>query len=275
MGIMEEQARTIFDRLKITKNKRDVEKVDFNVSSFKVKALQVDGVHVDSLEIDASNDAVDVALGSIGSLESRNKHDTILKMSPKIGVEIISRKTKKRICSYSMHEIGYCNVDKRYPEIFVFMGAKVKSDVRCRIFLCDDQAKSRAICLTMAKCFETTFTKWQKQKENDDLNPINGMGHRTGRRKTVATPHEIEDLTTELRGRSRSVRSSSFDATYDGDFFGVCDIEMDRTFEKIMEKSAHQGKYSLLGRRGSTDWAAIEEDEEVIQRMQGGEIIYE
>lgn len=251
---MEGQTKTIIDRLSFTKSrKRSGEDMDYDASTFKVKALRLDGVPVESLELDASNEAVDAALGSIGSLLSKNKHDTILKISPKTGVEIISKKSKKSICNYRIHEVGYCNVDKRYPEIFVFMGAKVKSDVRCRVFLCDDQAKARAICLTMAKCFQTTFTNWQKQKELDGM----CTGNSSNRRQTVGVPRRgVEDYKAEMRAR-RNQRSSSVDG-YDDNIFGQ-DIEMDKTFEKIMEKSTHRGKYSLLGSTGSDNWESFDE----------------
>ena len=50
--------------------------------------------------------------------------------------------------------------------------------------------------------------------------------------------------------------------------------EKDRAFATFLSKSVEREKPSLL-RRGSTDWDAIEKDEEVARKMEGDLILWE
>lgn len=209
------------------------------------------------------------------------------------------------------------------------MGTKMKTETRCRTFLCDDEAKARAICLTVAKCFEIALTHWRSTKKTNTSNEkIAGVGERRrttstgnagdvvspipverlkptpGRRRTLPTLGDLtsfsEDGAIEVqllnsvaetptnvnlgrrrtlptlevpdipaRPRSRSQRRGSAEP---GDFYGACDYDMEATFLELEKQKGHNGKYSLLGRRGS-NWEAIEEDVNVRERMRGEMVV--
>eukprot|EP00111_Clytia_hemisphaerica_P002488 TCONS_00007113-protein len=284
------------DRLKYLKrrfSRKGSYEVDFNSPKFKVKSLCSEGIHVDSLEREASNEAVDQALGTIGSLEDRNKNDVVLKVSLRNGIEVISRKTRKELFSYRIHQVGYCNVDKRYPQVFVFTAAKVKDELKCYVFLCDDAAKAKAICLTLAKVFQSSFSNWQKSKDMaDDLDQHNLNNMDDSRRKSesalrVSNMRRMEErrasdfVTTSSTGllapKRLDVRRSSADARYDHESTSDEDSnvgDMDEMYSDYMSKSVEKGTCSLL-RRGSTDWDAIEKDSEIQRKMQGDMIVWE
>ena len=65
----------------------------------------------------------------------------------------------------------------------------MKTETRCRTFLCDDEAKSRAICLTVAKCFEIALTNWKQTKKNPGEDAQTGFG----RRRRTLTDEHIEE----------------------------------------------------------------------------------
>ena len=143
---------------------------ELQIPSFKVRTVCPEGVYVETLDLAVSNKAVDEALEILGSLDEKNKRLVVLRISIKDGIEILSKKNiKKVLCSYKIHQVSYCNVDKRYPNIFVF-GAKFDTELRCHIYSCDGAQKARAICLTMAKAFENSLENWQKSKDMSVLN---------------------------------------------------------------------------------------------------------
>lgn len=283
------------DRLKYLKrrfSRKGSYETDFTIPKFKVKSMCLDGISVESLEREASNEAVDQALGAIGSLEDHNKCDVVLKISLKNGVEVISRKTRKEVLSYRIHQIGYCNVDKRYPQVFVFTAAKVKNDLKCYIFLCDDAAKAKAICLTMAKVFQNSFSNWQKSKDmNDDLNDNDMNVDVDIRRKSdgvlqlnqtkrMEMRRSSDFVTTSSRGamapKRLDVRRSSADTRYDmeSDEDSNTGGDMDEMYGDFLSKSVERGSKSLL-RRESTDWDTFEADSEIQRKMQGDLIVWE
>lgn len=264
--------------------------VGFNAPKFKVKALCSEGVSVESLERETSNEAVDNALGMVGSLENKNKNDVVLKISLRNGIEIISRKTRKELLSYRIHQVGYCNVDKRYPQVFVFTAAKTRDALKCHIFLCDDAAKAKAICLTLAKVFQSSFSNWQKSKDmDDDLNHNNI--NLPDRRQSVdviqsrpvkrAEMRRASDFVTTsssgyLAPKHLDVRRSSYDthfqhASSDDESY---EEDVDMAYQEFLSKSVEKGTCSLL-RRGSTDWDAFEGDSEIQRKMQGDLIVWE
>lgn len=259
--------------------------VDFNAPKFKVKSLCLEGVPVDSLDRETSNDAVDQVLGMVGSLEHKNKNDVLIKVSLKNGIEVFSRKTKSELLSYRIHQVGYCNVDKRYPQVFVFTAAKTKDNLKCHIFLCDDVAKAKAICLTMAKAFQNSFSNWQKSKEmTDDLNhnKINLSERRCSDGMVI---HSAPVKRTDIRRASEfaptthstkiNIRRSSADAAFNHPSDDESsDEDMDMAYQDFLSRSVEDGTCSLL-RRGSTDWDAIEKDEEIKRKMQGDLILWE
>lgn len=254
-----------------------------NAPSFKVKTLCLEGLEVGDLEASTSVEAVDMALASAGSLEGRNKHDVVMKVSVQKGIQIISRKTKKELYSYKIHEVGYCNVDKRYQEIFVFIAARSNSPLKCHVFLCDDLQKSRAICLTMAKAFQVSFDNWKKTKEmdNPELNSANLIDRRRSAGVVkVPTKNQLEkrrasDFVTAGGLQRLQIRRSSEDAVYrEYSDEESMDGEATQAFEDFMSRSVEEGACSLL-RRGSTDWDAIAKDEEVQRKMQGDLILWE
>ena len=67
--------------------------------------MKIEGVAVDSPDIETANDAVDDTLNCVGSLMKKQKHDTVLKLSWKDGVEVVSKKTKMTLFSYKIHEV--------------------------------------------------------------------------------------------------------------------------------------------------------------------------
>ena len=72
------------DRLKYLKrrfSRKGSYETDFTTPKFKVKSMCLEGISVDSLEREASNEAVDHALGAIGSLEDHNKCTRVVKIS--------------------------------------------------------------------------------------------------------------------------------------------------------------------------------------------------
>ena len=51
-------------------------------SVFQVKSMKLDGVVVETdCDVETANEAVDEALNSVGSLISKHKHDTIIRVS--------------------------------------------------------------------------------------------------------------------------------------------------------------------------------------------------
>lgn len=235
---------------------------EFEVPSFQVKPLCLDGVAVDSIEKSASISAVDQTLASIGSLSGKNNKDIVLKISIKNGVEVFSTKNKqKQLYSYRLHQVGYCNVDSRYSEIFVFIAGRNKSNLKCHVFLCDDTAKARAICLTLAKTFQNSFESWQKNKEmynnNENCQHNNENYQHNDKlaiRKTSAYL-EVPNFNGSRRGSSDSTSSND-----EG---------------KVFEKFKNEGKCSRFLRRKSTDWDAFENDEEISKKMEGDFILWE
>jgi len=286
------------DRLKYLKrrfSRKGSYDTEFSAPKFKVKALCIDGIPVDSLERQASNDAVDHALGTVGSLEDKNKNDIVLKVSLRNGIEVISRKTRKEILSYRIHHVGYCNVDKRYPQVFVFTAAKTKNSLKCHIFLCDDAAKAKAICLTMAKVFQSSFSNWQKSKDmTDDLesNKLNvaemdrrkseGVLRVINAHKRLETRRASDFVTTTSRGQFAAkhldVRRSSADTRYEHENMlsdeDSNEEDMDMAYQDFLSKSVERGTCSLL-RRESTDWDALETDSEIQRKMQGDLIVWD
>ena len=282
------------DRLKYLKrrfSRKGSYEAEVSIPKFKVKSMCMEGVPVESLERESSNEAVDHILGSIGSLEDQNKNDVVLKVSLKNGVEVISRKSRKELFSYRIHQIGYCNVDKRYPQIFVFTAAKVKEELKCYVFLCDDSSKAKAICLTMANVFQSSFSNWQKSKDmTEDLNH-NDMNVKDVRRKSDGevlkhNNRDAADNRMEIRRASDfvtshgrmapkrlDVRRSSADTRYHHESDIVSDEDstagdMDETYAEFLSKSVEGGSKSLL-RRESTDWDTFENDSEIQRKMQG------
>ena len=73
----------------------------------QVKAMKMDGIVVDEpYDVETANKAVDVALNSIGSLMTKkHKHDTLIRVSWKDGVEVVSKKTKMTLFKYKIHEV--------------------------------------------------------------------------------------------------------------------------------------------------------------------------
>ena len=282
------------DRLKYLKrrfSRKGSYETDFSAPKFKVKSMCLEGIPVNSLEREASNEAVDHALGAIGSLEDHNKSDVVLKISLKNGVEVISRKTRKEVLSYRIHQIGYCNVDKRYPQVFVFTAAKVKEELKCYIFLCEDSAKAKAICLTMAKVFQSSFSNWQKSKDmTDDLNEndfnVGDMRRKsegvlqTNQVKRMEVRRASDFVTTTSHGlmapKRLDVRRSSADTRYnnESDEDSNTGGGMDEVYEEFLSKSVESGTRSLL-RRESTDWDTFEADSEIQRKMQGDLIVWE
>lgn len=261
--------------------------VDFNAPKFKVKSLCLEGIPVQTLERQASNEAVDRVLSMVGSLEHKNKSDVLVKVSLKNGIEVFSRKTKSEVLSYKIHQVGYCNVDKRYPQVFVFTAAKTRDDLKCHIFLCDDVAKAKAICLTMAKAFQNSFSNWQKSKEMaDDLNhnKVNVANRRCSEALVIqsaplkrAEMRRASDfVTSENLTKKLNIRRSSADTAFNQSSEDECSVDedMDTAYQDFLSRSVEQGTCSLL-RRESTDWAALEKDEEIKRKMQGDLILWE
>ena len=257
---------------------------DLQIPSFKVRTVCAEGIHVETLERESSNNAVDEALGLLGSLEERNKQEVVLKISIRDGIQIVSKKNKKKVVlSYKMHQVGYCNVDKRYPNIFVFIAAKVQTELRCHIFSCDGAQKARAVCLTMAKAFENSFQNWQKSKEmsTPDLNHNRVIDRRRSADVIqVPTMKQLEkrrasDFLPIPTSTRLNIRRSSADAIAESsDEDSSNDEEMSQAYQDILSKSAERGTCSLL-RRGSTDWDAIAKDEEVKRKMEGDLILWD
>lgn len=259
--------------------------VDFKAPSFKVKSLCLDGIPVEAISNQCSNEAVDKALSSVGSLQGKNKQDILLKISIKYGIQIICRKSKAEMFNYKIHQVGYCNVDKRYPQIFVFIAAMQKVDLTCHVFLCEDIQKSRAICLTMANIFKNSFENWQKSKEmsNSTQVKVNRLDIRRQSADVVAMPppkhlldtRRASDFVTAGGFKRTNVRrgSTDTDSKTSSDEEGF-DDDANQAFEDILSKSADNGKCSLL-RRDSTDWDAIAQDEEIQRKMQGDLILWE
>ena len=282
-----EDLNTIKGRLRyITKrlSRKGSYDCEFAAPSFKVKALCTNGVIVHNIDRSTSNEAVDLALGEVGSLEGKNKQDVVLKISIKDGISVVSRRNKKELFNYSIHHVGYCNVDKRYPQIFVFIATEDQGNLKCHIFLCDDKQKARAICLTMAKAFENSFSNWQKSKEMNN----NSIDRRRSDGLYPQKPNKLQlqkrrasDFVTTLPSQKRiDIRRSSADAVpeHSSSANSIDDesisSEKDRAFETFLSKSVEREKPSLL-RRGSTDWDAIEKDEEVARKMEGDLILWE
>jgi len=258
----------------------------FNAPSFKVKALCPTGISVTSYERTATNEAVDMALNSIGSLEGKNKPDVQLTISLKDGISV--KKNKKIQYSYKIHEVGYCNVDKRFQQIFVFIAGTDEAQLKCHIFLCEDFQKARAICITMAKSFENAFSNWKKAKElSTDFNS-NRMVDRRRSADVISAPSKkqleqrrasdfVTTKSTRLDIRRSSADAVSCDDTTDqsnsSDDESI-NSEKEQRFEEFLSQSIETGKQTFL-RRGSTDWDAIEKDEEIIRKMQGDLILWE
>ena len=180
-------------------------------TKFKLRALSPEGIIVPALDRDASNSAVDFAFSTPGSLEGRNKPNVVLTISSKNGIKVADRKGRDMI-SYKIHQVGYCNVDKRYPEVFVFMGASIADGdgIRCHVFLCEDAQKAKAICMTMANAFQSSYEQWQRNKEMLDNYKMTHAVNINIRRKS-ADDLQISSTPPHLQRHVR--RSSDFVTT--------------------------------------------------------------
>ena len=240
---------------------------EFEIPSFQVKSLCLDGIIVDSIEKSASMNAVDEALSSVGSLAGKNKPDVVLKISIKNGIEVFNRKNKhKQLYSYKLHQVGYCNVDSRYSQIFVFIAGRNKKDLKCHIFLCDDSAKARAICLTLAKSFQNSFENWKKNKE---MSPNADKNHTTD---NVAF-QQTEKPKSAIRKTSAFLEVPNFDPDHRrSSLDSISSNDEGKVFEKFLRS---EGKDPRLLRRKSTDWEVFENDEEIRRKMEGDFVLWE
>lgn len=224
-------------------NGKNSYEVTFNAPSFKVKSLCIEGIPIHSMSNTCSKEAIDKALASVGSLSGKNKADVLLRISLRNGVQIISRKDKRELVNYELHQVGYCNVDKRYPQIFSFVAGKETDDLKCHAFLCHD-GRSREICTTMVTAFKNANENYQKSKEMSNSKNVNNLqltadivstGIQNGEQgnKNLYVKTDAKVLIEKGRNKKSDERLSdaeSFDAVADG----------------LLFKSAEKGTYSLL-----------------------------
>ncbi|XP_060710708.1 uncharacterized protein si:dkey-19b23.8 [Hemiscyllium ocellatum] len=122
---------------------------------FKVHYMGMEKIY--SLQVDQTREVVNRLVGKDACKTCK---DHALVVRPRY-LEVKEISSGRQITKTYLHDIAYCTADIGHTNVFLYI-CKSKGQLQCRVFLCSNAEKAKAITVCLAKSFETAFSQWNE-----------------------------------------------------------------------------------------------------------------
>eukprot|EP00061_Rhincodon_typus_P011277 g36181.t1 len=135
---------------------------------FKVHYVGMEKIY--SLQVEQTREVVNRL---VDKEPSKACKDHALVVRPRY-LEVKEISSGRQITKTYLHDIAYCTADRGLTNVFLYI-CKSKGQLQCRVFLCSNAEKAKAITVCLAKSFEAAFSQWHETYNHQAL-PIPSSG---------------------------------------------------------------------------------------------------